>query len=310
MSVEERIIIREVGLRDGLQSEAVFVPTEEKLKLVRALARAGVTVFETTSFVSPKAIPQLGDAAELLDRVERRSLQHEIMVPNLKGAQKAIEAGADRLVVFISATDAHNQANVRRSVEESLKDLEAIYAIAGERDVPVTGVIAVAFGCPYQGRVPVEDVFSIAKNFTRRGADRISLADTTGLAHPNQIRSVVAAFRHRLPEVSLCLHLHNNRGIASANLYAGYLAGVRMFDTSIGGIGGCPNVPQAAGNLATEDVAFMFEEMGVATGLDLEELIRCAQTMEGLLGHPLPGQVMKSGPADPRRVREECGIDS
>jgi hydroxymethylglutaryl-CoA lyase len=310
MSVEERVILREVGLRDGLQSEAVFVPTEEKLKLVQALARAGVTVFETTSFVSPKAIPQLADAAELLDRVARRSLRHEIMVPNLKGAQRAIEAGADRLVVFISATDAHNRANVRRSVDESLKDLEAIFSIAGERDVPVTGVIAVTFGCPYQGHVPIEGVLSIANNFTRRGADRISLADTTGLAHPNQIRSVVGEFRHRLPEVSLCLHLHNNRGIASANLYAGYLAGVRMFDTSIGGIGGCPNVPQAAGNIATEDVAFMFEGMGVATGLELDELIRCAQTMEGLLGHPLPGQVMKSGPADPRRAREVCGIGS
>jgi hydroxymethylglutaryl-CoA lyase len=230
------------------------------------------------------------------------------MVPNLKGAQRAIQAGADRLVVFVSASEAHNRANVGRGVEESLDDLDAIFSLALDGGLPVAGAIAVAFGCPYQGRVPPADVLAIAEHFARRGADRISLADTTGMAHPDQIRSVVADFMRRLPDLSYCLHLHNNRGIASANLYAGYLAGITMFDTSIGGIGGCPNVPQAAGNLATEDVVFMFEEMGVETGLDLGELIRCAHTMEGLLGHPLPGQVMKSGPADPRPVRETCGI--
>jgi len=310
MSIDRTVTIREVGLRDGLQSETVFVPTVKKLELVKDLSRAGIKILETTSFVNPKAIPQLADAAELMAQVDREGIKHEIMVPNLKGAQRALEAGADRLVVFISATDAHNQANVKRSVKASLTDLEGIFNLAREGNVPVTGVIAVAFGCPYQGRVPVVDVLSITENFISRGADRISLADTTGMANPCQIRSMVKEMQNKLSTDSLCLHLHNNRGIAIANLYAGYLAGVRMFDASIGGIGGCPNVPQAAGNLATEDVAFMFEAMGIETGLNLIKLIRCAHEMEKLLQHPLPGQVMKSGPVDPQCDRENCSIRS
>jgi hydroxymethylglutaryl-CoA lyase len=263
--------------------------------LIDRLTRAGVQYLETTSFVSPKAIPQLRDAAELLARAERGQLRHEVLVPNLKGAQLALEAGADRLVVFMSASEAHNQANVRRSREASLNDLEAVFSLARSRGIPVAGVIAVAFGCPYQGTVPRQDVFQIAGRFADQGADRIALADTTGLANPVQISEMTAAFQGRLPGLELCLHLHNNRGTAMANCYAGYLSGIRMFDASLGGIGGCPNVPQAAGNLATEDVVFFFESMGVATGLDLPGLIQAAQRLETILGHPLPGQVMKSG---------------
>ena len=295
MDAPSKVIIREVALRDGLQSEKDFVSTEDKLALIRALEQAGVKYLETTSFVSPRAIPQLKDAAGLMARVPRGPMTHEVMVPNLKGAQGALEAGADRLVVFVSASDAHNQANVRRSIGESLGDLGAIFSLARERKVPVCGVIAVAFGCPFQGRVPRHDVLKIAGHFVDGGADRISLADTTGLANPAQIREDVSFFMAELPDTRFCLHLHNNRGVAMANLYAGYLAGVTMFDTSLGGIGGCPNVPQAAGNLATEDVVFMFEEMGVSTGMDLYGLIEAAKQLEKMLGHPLPGQMMKSG---------------
>jgi len=296
--VKRNVIIREVALRDGLQSEAAFVPTERKLALVRALAEAGVKHLETTSFVSPRAIPQLRDAAELMARVERGRVAHEIMVPNLKGAQQAINARADRLIVFISASEAHNRANVRRGIRESIDDLEAIFALASDHRVPVAGAIAVAFGCPFQGSVPRTDLLAIARHFTGHGADRITLADTSGLANPAQISDTVAFIRDRLPEVTVCLHLHNNRGIAMANLYEGYLAGIDMFDTSLGGIGGCPNVPRAAGNLATEDVVFMFEAMGVETGLDLPGLINAAHMLEEILQHPLPGQVMKSGLSD------------
>ena len=303
-----KVTIREVALRDGLQSEHEFVPTEKKIALIRALSQAGVEYLETTSFVSPRAIPQLRDAADVMARVERGHLKHEVMVPNLKGAQRAIAAEADRLVVFVSASEAHNQANVRCSVAASLADLDAIFALAQGKNVPVTGVIAVAFGCPYQGRVPRQDVFHIAQLFVERGADRISLADTTGLANPAQISDMVSYFKKRLPHTALCLHLHNNRGVAMANLYAGYRAGITLFDTSLGGIGGCPNVPLAAGNLATEDVVFMFEEMGVKTGIDLCGLIKAAHLLEKILKHPLPGQVMKSGPADPQLADELCGI--
>ena len=309
MDVASKVIIREVALRDGLQSEKTFVSTEDKLSVIQALSEAGVEYLETTSFVNPKAIPQLRDASDLMARVDRsRPLKHEIMVPNIKGAQLALKAGADRLLVFVSASDAHNQANVRRNVVDSLADLEAIFEMAQEKSVPVAGVIAVSFGCPYQGKVPEADVLRIARHFVGCGADRISLADTTGMANPRQISKMVSFFKKELADITLCLHLHNNRGVAMANLYAGYLAGISMFDTSLGGIGGCPNVPQAAGNLATEDDVFMFEEMGVDTGMDLAKLIKAAQSLEKILQHPLPGQVMKSGPADPLLAHELCNI--
>jgi hydroxymethylglutaryl-CoA lyase len=299
MAGAKKVIIREVALRDGLQSERAFVSTENKLELIHALSEAGIEYLETTSFVSPEAIPQLKDAADLMARVERGRLKHEVMVPNLKGAQRAVEAGADRLIVFVSASEAHNMANVKRSIRESLADLDAIFSLANGRNIPVAGAIAVSFGCPYQGKVPEKDVLNIAEHFVNRGADRISLADTTGLANPTQVTDMVSYFTAEIPDVNICLHLHNNRGVAIANLYAGYLAGVAMFDTSIGGIGGCPNVPKAAGNLATEDVVFMFEEMGIETGLDLSKLIKAAHFLESVLQHPLPGQMMKSGPATP-----------
>jgi len=289
------VTVREVALRDGLQSEKAFVPTEQKLALVEALHHAGVKHIETTSFVSQKAIPQLSDAAELMARVRREGLCHEVMVPNIKGAAGAIEAGANRLVVFVSASDAHNIANVGRSVKESMAGFADIFRLAASKNIPAAGVIAVAFGCPFQGAVSKKDVLEIAERFISLGADRLSLADTAGMANPDQVRHTVAFFRKKLPDIPLCLHLHNNRGIAMANLYAGYLAGVTLFDTSLGGIGGCPNVPRAAGNLATEDVVFLFQEMGVETGINLPALISAAHALENILGRPLPGQVMKSG---------------
>ena len=308
MLPEKRVIIREVSLRDGLQSEKEFVQTNIKLEVIRALAQAGVEYFETTSFVSPKAIPQLRDAADLMAHVERGNLKHEVLIPNLKGAQRALEAKADRLIVVVSASEAHNKANVRRSIADSLEELQGIFELAKTNNVPVAGVISVAFGCPFEGRVPRENVLNIAQHFIEKGADRISLADTTGLANPSQVEDMVSCFKNHFPDTLLCLHFHNNRGVAMANLYAGYLAGVRMFDTALGGIGGCPNVPQAAGNLATEDVVFMFQEMGIQTGIDLVKLIKAAKRLEKVLKHTLPGQVMKSGPSDPQLARQLCGI--
>ena len=295
MSAQPQVIIREVALRDGLQSETNFVPTEKKLELIAALAQAGVRHLETTSFVSPRAIPQLADAGELMAQAARGGLCHEVMVPNLKGARAALDAKADRLIVFVSASEAHNQANVRRSVTDSLDDLEQVFELAKNRSVPVAAAIAVAFGCPYEGRVPRGTVLNIARRLAEAGADRITLADTTGMANPLQISDIIAFFRDHLPDTTLCLHLHNNRGIAMANLYSGWIAGIRMFDTSLGGVGGCPNVPRAAGNLATADVAFMFEAMGIATGLDMDRLIRAEKKLERILGRTLAGQVMKSG---------------
>lgn len=289
------VIIREVALRDGLQSESGFVATADKLAVIEALACAGVTYLETTSFVSPSAVPQLKDAPELMSRAARGQIRHEVMVPNLRGARAALDAGADRLIVFVSASEAHNRANVKRSISKSLSELDEVIGLAGRQKIPAGAAIATSFGCPYQGRVPESDVLEIAERLVLQGADRITLADTTGMANPDQIKDMAALFQNRLPDTRLCLHLHNNRGIAAANLYAGFLAGITMFDTSLGGIGGCPNVPQAAGNLATEDAAWMFDSMGISTGLDVSALIEAARILEKILGRTLPGQVMKSG---------------
>lgn len=308
MNLPSRVTIREVGPRDGFQSWPELVPTDKKLEVIQALIQAGVEEMETTSFVSPKAIPQMRDAPEVMARVPRGRCRHAALVPNLRGAELALEAGAEELVVVISASEAHNMANIRRSISQSLEELGPLVALAKQRGVPVTGAISVAFGCPYQGDVPEEHVMRVAKGYLEAGASRILLADTTGMATPPRVEALVSRFQERFPEVELGVHLHNNRGTAMANLYAGLLAGVTVFDTALGGIGGCPNVPQAAGNLATEDVVFMLEDMGVKTGIDLVAAIEAAQLLERILGKVLPGQVMKSGPRDPELAEKLCGI--
>jgi hydroxymethylglutaryl-CoA lyase len=269
---------------------------------------AGVKEIETTSFVSPKAVPQMADAAKVMAAVPREGANHAALVPNLKGATLALEAGADQLMVVISASEAHNKANFNRTIDQSLADLEPIFGLAAEKNVQVFGATAVAFGCPYQGDVPEEDVLRLVNAYVDYGAHALGLADTTGMATPQRVESLVSKVKDRYPDKELMLHLHNNRGTAMANLLTGLTAGATIFDTALGGIGGCPNVPQAAGNLATEDVVYMLEEMGVATGIDLVALIKAAQKMEKILGRMLPGQVMKSGPRDPRLASDVCGI--
>jgi hydroxymethylglutaryl-CoA lyase len=306
MSIKTPIRIREVAPRDGFQSWPEFVPTDRKLEVIRMLIDAGVQEMETTSFVNPKAIPQMKDAAEVLAAVPRTGCIHSPLVPNLKGATLALDSGADQLVVVISVSDAHNLANVRRTVQESLSDLNAIFELARQRGKPVTGAMAVAFGCPYQGDVPEDDVYRLAEAYISGGAASVILADTTGMATPRRMVRLVKGFAQRFPRTPYSLHLHNNRGTAMANLYAALEAGADTFDAALGGIGGCPNVPQAAGNLATEDVVFMLEDMGFDTGIDLMKIIAAALRLESILGRTLPGQVMKSGPRDPKLAAAVC----
>ena len=308
MGEQKKVKIREVAPRDGFQSWPDFVPTEKKVEIITALIEAGIVEMETTSFVNPKAIPQMKDAADVLKQVPRGACKHAALVPNLKGAQLAVENGADELVAVISVSDAHNQANVRRTVAESVADLEAIFSLTRERNIPVTGAMAVSFGCPYQGDVPEDDVYRLAESYIKGGAASVLLADTTGMATPPRVEKLVSGFRKRFPSTPFSLHLHNNRGTAMANLYTALGAGADTFDTALGGIGGCPNVPQAAGNLPTEDVVYMLEDMGCDTGLDLIKLIEAALLMEKVLGRTLPGQVMKSGPRDPRLAARVCGV--
>lgn len=308
MTLPRRVKIREVAPRDGFQSWPEFVPTGKKLEVIRATIEAGLTEIESTSFVNPKLIPQMRDAAEVMAGVPREGCIHYALVPNLKGAELALAAGVDGLGVVVSASEQHNQANVRRSIAESLADLNGIFALAKDERVSIIGGLAVAFGCPYQGDVPSEDVFRIADAFLSLGAEAINLADTVGMATPDRIESLIDGFRERFPEAALGLHLHNNRGTAMTNLYVALQAGVRTFDTALGGIGGCPNVPQAAGNLPTEDVAYLLDELGVETGIDLMAAIEAAHLLEKILGQTLPGQVMKSGPRDPELAARVCGL--
>lgn len=308
MGLPSKVKIREVAPRDGFQSLKVFLPTEKKLQIIEAMAHANVKEIETTSFVSPKAIPQLKDAGDLMTKVPRHSIAHAALVPNLRGAKNAIAANIDHLVVVISATEAHNQENVRRSINESIADLDAIFMLAQGNDTPVIGSVSVSFGCPYQGDVPEKDVFKVVDAYTSRGATSIILADTTGMATPNRVEQMVMQFQDRFPGINPILHFHNNRGTAMANLLAAIKVGATTFDTALGGIGGCPYVPQAAGNLPTEDVVFMLEDMGIKTGVNLESIIKAAQLLEKILGYTLPGQVMKSGPRDPKLAAKICNV--
>jgi hydroxymethylglutaryl-CoA lyase len=305
-----KIHIREVAPRDGFQSWPDFIPTERKVEIIGLLMDAGITEMETTSFVSPNAIPQLRDAAEVMARVPKHGCIHSPLVPNFKGAELALDNGADKLVVVISTTDAHNLANVHRTVKESLGDLESIFKLSKERGKPVMGAMAVAFGCPYQGDVPEDDVYRLAEAYINGGASSVILADTTGMATPTRILKIFKGFKIRFPETPCSLHLHNNRGAAMANLYAALSEGADTFDTALGGIGGCPNVPVAAGNLPTEDVVFLLEDMGYDTGIDLIKLISAAKRLESILGQVLPGQVMKSGPRDPKPTEAVPAADA
>lgn len=304
MALPDRVRIREVAPRDGFQSLRDFIPTERKIEIIDAIAKTGVSDIEATSFVSPSAVPQLRDAKEIMNAVPRGTIAYSALVPNLKGAENAVAAGADELFIVVSATEDHNLANLRRTVAESLTDLDGIFELAKDRRVSLNGAIAVAFGCPFQGDVPERQVLRIAEAYASGGVDRIILADTTGMALPTQVVRMVGSFQTEFPGLDLGLHFHNNRGTAMANLYAAVNEGVRTFDTALGGIGGCPNVPQASGNLATEDVVYMLEEIGVRTGVDLVAAIKAARFLERFLGYVLPGQVMKSGPRDPELAKQ------
>jgi hydroxymethylglutaryl-CoA lyase len=295
MHLPAEVRLREVGPRDGFQSLECPVSTGHKLEIIRALRAAGVDEIEVAAFVSPRAVPQMGDAAEVMAGLPRDGATYAALVPNRAGAERALAAGAGQLVVVVSASEAHNRENVRRSIAESMADLDPIFALASRHGVPVIGAVAVAFGCPYQGDVPVQDALRVAEAFLERGAAGLTLGDTAGLATPLRVQRLSGLARDRFPGTRLILHFHNNRGTAMANLLAALDAGVTDFDTALGGIGGCPFVPRAAGNLTTEDVVYMLEDMGVRTGIDLPALVNAARRLEAILGIPLPGQVVKSG---------------
>src|SRR3954451_729674 len=292
----ERISLREVGPRDGLQKEDP-VPTAGKVALVDALSRTGVGRIEAVSFVSPKAIPSMADAAEVWAAVERSpDVRYSALVPNLRGAQRALDAGFREIEVVVSASDTHNRKNVNRTTEESLDDIAVLLKTAHDVGATCQVIVSTAFGCPYEGDVPVSRVLSVARRALADGADGISYGDTTGMATPGRVQTLVGETRMAFPDAALNLHFHNTRGTGLANVLAALQLGVTDFDASVGGLGGCPYAPGASGNIATEELVHMVEDMGIDTGVDLEALLETAAYAERAVGRTLPSQVLRAGP--------------
>lgn len=298
-SYPAQVSIREVGPRDGLQNESAWVPTEQKIALINALANTGLKRIEAVSFVHPKAIPQMRDAAEVVAGIERvPGVVYSAIVPNAAGANRAVAAKMDEVEIFLSASESHNRKNVRMSVAESLEAAQEIARILGEANMPFDAVISTAFGCPYEGDVPVERVMWVAEKLLELSPRpvRITLGDTTGMANPLLVDRIVGEFQEKFPDVTLSLHFHNTRGSGLANVLAGLQRGVTYFDSSLGGLGGCPYAPGATGNITTEDLVNMLHDMGISTGIDLEKLLECARLAQAFVGRELPSQVLKAGP--------------
>jgi len=292
----ERISVREVGPRDGLQNEDP-VPAEAKIELIDRLSATGVGRIEAVSFVRPEAIPQMADAEEVWRRITRApSVRYSALVPNLRGAVRAMESGLTEIEAVVSASDTHNRKNVNRGTEESLDDIAVIIDQAHQRGVACQVIVSTAWGCPYEGDVPAGRVIRVAGRAVADGADSISFGDTTGMATPRRVRELVSEFRNAYPDTPLNLHFHNTRGTGLANVLTALELGVADFDASVGGLGGCPYAPGATGNIATEELVHMVEDMGVATGINLAAMIEAAADAERIIGRKLPSQVLRAGP--------------
>jgi hydroxymethylglutaryl-CoA lyase len=294
--------VREVGPRDGFQNEPETIPTVEKVALIDALARTGLRRLEVTSFVRADVIPQLADAAQVLAGIDPPAgVSLSVLIPNERGLDLAL-AQRDRfheINCFLSASETHNRENVNRSIEESLTGIERVLRRARAEGLRCEGVISVAFGCPYEGRVPPERVLEIARRLIAAGAQEIGFGDTTGMANPRQVRDFFAAAKQSLEtDVELTAHFHNTRGQGLANVLAALEAGVESFESSFGELGGCPVPPGATGNIATEDLVSMLHEMGIETGVDLPALIACSRSVQQLLGRPLGSHTLIAGPID------------
>ena len=290
-----RIYFNEVVTRDGFQSEPAFVPTDAKVALIDELSACGYAKIEVTSFTSAKAIPMLRDAEEVMGRIQRiPGVETTVLVPNVRGAERALESRADELNLVMSASETHNLANLRMPREKSFAGLREVIAMAAGR-VPVNVSLSTSFGCPMEGPVPVDEVFRWADRFAELGVRGLTICDTTGMAHPAQVTLLCRALRERFGHLQLTLHFHNTRGMGAANLLAAVQEGVDRFDGSLGGLGGCPYAPGATGNLCSEDAIHMLHAMGYDTGINLPRLLAVARSLPAIVGHDVPGQVAKAG---------------
>jgi hydroxymethylglutaryl-CoA lyase len=290
-----RVRVVEVGPRDGLQNEASAVPTSAKIELIERLAAAGLDAVESGAFVHPKAVPRMADTAEVLAGLNRREgVRYPVLVPNDRGLERAMEAGVTEIAVFTAASDAFNQRNIRMTIAESLEVIAAVAHRAREAGMWVRGYISTCFGCPYQGAVSPETVLNVVQRLDDLGIAEISLGDTIGVATPRDVEPVIALVQKHLPVDRLALHFHDTRGTALANTLTALQMGCWVFDSSAGGLGGCPFAPGAAGNLATEDLLYLLHGLGIETGVDLDAVVKASSGIAQHLDHPLTSKVYQA----------------
>lgn len=292
----EKIIFCEVGPRDGLQNEKTLLSVEQKIELIEGAVGAGVRIVEVGSFMRAAAIPQMADTDEVCTRMKRaEGVEYRALVANLKGAERARAAGIEKIKLVLSASESHSIANLKRTPEELIEGFKKCTDYAADNGMEVSGAISTAFGCPFEGRIPFDRVAYIAEKMRELGMTEISLSDTTGMANPAQVYDLCEFMKKRLPDVRWFLHFHNTRGMALANIITGLQAGIIRYDASLAGLGGCPYAPGASGNVATEDVVHMLHEMGIETGVNLEEIIRIAKKLQNWVGHTTDSAVLRAG---------------
>ncbi len=296
MQLPKRVHIMEVGPRDGFQAEHDWIPTERKIEIINALSGSGIPEIQATSFVHPKAVPQLADAEEVMARIDRvPGVRYQVLVPNLKGLQRALPLKPDGVHLMMSVTESHNRSNANRSIDDSMREFEQMVPVAREAGIRVEAGMACVFGCPFEGEVPIAQLDRIITRYREMGITHMSLGDTIGVANPRQMYDSCAHLLDRFPDVTWTLHLHNTRDMALANVIAAMQAGMTSFDGAVGGLGGCPYAPGATGNVATEDLVNMLTEMGVETGIDLDAVIAASKTVQGVVAHRLDSCMVKAG---------------
>ena len=290
-----RIYFNEVATRDGFQIEPNFIPTDQKVELIDALSQCGYAKVEATSFTSPKAIPMLKDAEEVMSRIQRNpKVEYSVLVPNLRGAQRALDSKADELNLVMSTSETHNRSNLRMGREESFSALREVIEFINGR-IPINVSLSTAFGCPMEGDVPQDVVLNYVSRFNDLGVRGVTICDTTGMAQPVQVTKMIDALHKQFKHLQLTMHFHNTRGMGLANILASVQSGITRFDGSLGGLGGCPYAPGASGNVCSEDAIHMVDAMGYDTGIDVDALLAIAKRLPQIVGHDVPGQVAKAG---------------
>lgn len=295
-----RIYMHDVSPRDGFQNESVFIETADKIAFINALSQCGFAKIEATSFTSPKAIPALRDAETVMQEIERvAGVEYTVLIPNLRGAERALACGVDEANLVMSVSETHNRSNLRMTREQSMAQLGQIIEVLQQQElakpVAINVSLSTTFGCPMEGEIAESEVLKLIDNFARQGVKRISLCDTTGMAFPSQVRRLCRKAKANYPEVTFTLHFHNTRGLAQSNVLAAIDAGIDRFDAALGGIGGCPYAPGASGNACTEEVVHMLELEGFDTGVDLHKVMQVCAMLPALVQHDVPSQILKAG---------------